>query len=115
MPDSDVSMWAAVAGFLSGTFVLPLINVRRWSKLTKSAVIFAWCAVVGLVSTWLAGGFDKAHDARSAATAVLLTLVAAIAMYGGNQMVGRARDRAVGRQLAADADEARHRLNQPRK
>jgi len=76
-------MWDLVVGFISATFVLPVIQQPTWSTRRRAAVTFGYCVVAGLVTAWLTGAFVAAHDVRSGASSVLMTLVTAIASYKG--------------------------------
>jgi hypothetical protein len=84
---STIDMWNLIVGFLSATFVLPLIQrpETQWSKRRRSVVTVGYCLIVGAGTTWITGGLDQdwAHDVRAAATAVLLVFVSAIATYRG--------------------------------
>lgn len=83
MPTTELATWDLVAGFVSATFILPVLQQPRWSTQTRAVMTFAWCVVVGLVAAWLSGGFDGVHDGHAAVSSVLLTLVSAIASYKG--------------------------------
>lgn len=72
-----VMLWAAVSGFLSSMFVLPVIQQPQWSDLTRSAVTFGWCVVVGLGNVY----FNGQWNAADVATSVLLVLFAAVTAY----------------------------------
>lgn len=76
-------MWELIVGFLSATFVLPVIQQPQWSPKRRALVTFGYSVVVGLVTAYLAGGYAAVRDARTAVSAVLLTLVTAIATYRG--------------------------------
>jgi hypothetical protein len=82
---SDIDMWNLVVGFLSATFVLPIIQRSAWDEWMRSAVTFGYCLVVGLGTTWLTGAADgrPIPDVRAAVTAVLLVFVSAITTYKG--------------------------------
>jgi hypothetical protein len=82
---SNADMWSLVAGFLSATFVLPIIQQPHWSELFRSLVTFAYAIVVGLGTAWFTGALDSTSlgNAKSATTAVLLVFVSAIATYKG--------------------------------
>lgn len=74
-------MWELVAGFVSSTFVLPVIQQPRWTARTRAWVTFAWCVVAGLGTAYLTGGFAGVHDVRAGVSAVLLVLVSAVGTY----------------------------------
>lgn len=76
-------MWDVVVGFVSATFLLPIIQQPRWTERVRAAVTFAWCVVTGLVTAYLTGAFGGIHDVRAGVTSVLFTLVTAIASYHG--------------------------------
>lgn len=76
---TDVDMWNLIIGFLSATFVLPLIQQPSWSTKVRSAVTFVWCLITGFVITWVAGDIDFANAVHS----IGLTFVAAIVSYKG--------------------------------
>jgi hypothetical protein len=73
-------MWELVVGFLSATFVLPVIQQPRWSQGTRALVTFLYSVVVGLATAYLSGGFDGVH---TGVTGVLTMLVTAVATYKG--------------------------------
>jgi hypothetical protein len=79
----DLQMWELLVGFLSATFVLPVIQQPRWSQKTRAAVTFLYSIVVGLATAYFAGAFDGVRDVRTGVSAVLLMLVSAIASYKG--------------------------------
>lgn len=76
-------MWDLLAGFLSATFILPLIQQPRWSTRTRALVTFGWCVAIGLGAAYLTGRLDNLADVRAAAGAVLLVFVGAITTYKG--------------------------------
>ncbi len=80
---SDLQMWTLVVGFLSATFVLPVIQQPRWSTRLRAAVTFLYSVVVGLGTAYLTGSFSGVHDVRTGVSAVLFTLITAIASYRG--------------------------------
>lgn len=80
---SDAQMWALVAGFVSATFILPVIQQPRWPSSLRALVTLIWCMLVALVSTYLGGGFLGVHDGRSWAAAALTVFVGAITGYKG--------------------------------
>jgi hypothetical protein len=80
---NDLEMWNLIVGFLSATFVLPVIQQPGWSDRRRSAVTFVFCLVVGLGTAFFTDAFAQVNDARAGITSVLLTLVAAIASYRG--------------------------------
>ena len=80
---NDLEMWNLIVGFLSATFVLPVIQQPGWSDRRRSAVTFIYSIVVGLGVAFFTGAFDAVNDVRAGVTSVLLTLVAAIASYRG--------------------------------
>lgn len=82
-PTTDLAMWNLIVGFISATFVLPVIQQPTWSAGRRAGVTFAYSVVVGLGVAFFTGAFDQVHDVRAGVTSVLLTLVAAVATYKG--------------------------------
>lgn len=80
---TDLEMWNLIVGFLSATFVIPIVQQPQWTSRVRAAVTFAYSVVAGLVTAWLTGSFNGVHDVRAGVSAVLLTLVTAIASYKG--------------------------------
>lgn len=80
---TDGQMWELIVGFISATFVLPVIQQPHWSARVRAAVTFGYSVVVGLVTAYLAGAFNGVQDARTGVTGVLTMLVTAIATYHG--------------------------------
>jgi len=80
---NDLQMWTLVVGFLSATFVLPIIQQPRWSPQIRSVVTFIYSIIVGIGTAYLTGAFDGVHDLRTGVSSVLLLLVVAIASYKG--------------------------------
>jgi hypothetical protein len=80
---SDVQMWELLAGFISATFLLPLIQQPRWSNGVRALITFAWSVAAGLGTAYFSGGFAGTHDLRTGVTAVLTVLISAIATYHG--------------------------------
>ncbi len=79
----DAMMWSVITGFLSATFVLPMIQQPRWSEKVRAAVTFGYCVVVGLGAAYLTGAFDRLNDVRAGVSTVLMVLISAIASYKG--------------------------------
>ncbi len=80
---SDLQMWELIVGFISATFILPVIQQPTWAQKTRAAVTFAYSVVAGLVTAYLTGAFDGVHDVRAGVSAVLFMLVTSIASYKG--------------------------------
>ncbi len=80
---TDTEMWSIVVGFVSATFVLPIIQQPRWSSRTRSLVTFAWCLVAAAGTAWTTGAFAAATDARSWITAFIGVFIGAITGYKG--------------------------------
>lgn len=80
---TDLQAWELLVGFLSATFVLPIIQQPHWSEKRRSIVTFVYSVIVGLVTAYLTGAFDGVHDLRTGVSAVLLMLVSAVASYKG--------------------------------
>ena len=76
-------MWELLVGFLSATFVLPLIQQPRWSNGVRALITFAWSILAGLGTAYFTGAFDGVSDVRTGITAVLTVLISAIASYHG--------------------------------
>lgn len=80
---SNLHMWELIVGFVSATFVLPVIQQPTWTAKRRSLVTFAYCIAAGLGTAYLTGAFDGANDASTAVSAVLFMLVSAVSMYKG--------------------------------
>lgn len=80
---TDLQMWNLVTGFLSATFIIPVIQQPQWSPRVRAVVTFVYCLIVGVVTAYMTGGFDGVHDIRTGVASVLLMLVTAIASYKG--------------------------------
>lgn len=82
---SNADMWSLVVGFLSATFVLPIIQQPRWNELTRSLTTFGYSLVAGFGTAWFTGALDSTslQDAKSVTSAMLLVFVSAIATYKG--------------------------------
>lgn len=82
-PMTNLAMWNLVVGFLSATFVLPVIQQPRWSAATRSLVTFIYSVVVGAGTAYFTDAFAHLNDVRAVVTSILMTLIAAIATYKG--------------------------------
>jgi hypothetical protein len=82
-PVGDLAMWNLIVGFLSATFVLPVIQQPRWSNAKRAGTTFGYSVIVGLGTAFFTGAFGHLADVRAGISSVLLTLVAAIASYRG--------------------------------
>lgn len=80
---TDLAMWNLIVGFLSATFVLPVIQQPSWSAGRRAAVTFVYSIIVGLGIAYFTGAFAHLNDVKAGVTSVLLTLVAAISTYKG--------------------------------
>jgi hypothetical protein len=80
---NDLTMWNLIVGFISATFVLPIIQQPTWTAGVRAAVTFIYSIVIGLGTALFTGAFDSVHDVRTGVTSVLLTLIAAISSYKG--------------------------------
>lgn len=80
---SDLSMWNLIIGFLSATFILPVIQQPTWSVKARAAVTFGYSVVVGLGTAYFTGAFAHLADVHAGVSSVLLTLIAAISSYKG--------------------------------
>lgn len=76
---SNVAMLDLIIGFISATFILPLIQQPKWSDQVRSWITFAYSVVVGVATVLVAGTFSLANLAAS----ILLILVTAISTYKG--------------------------------
>jgi peptidoglycan/LPS O-acetylase OafA/YrhL len=76
-------MWEIVVGFLSATFILPLIQQPTWTPRGRALATFLWSTVAGLGTIYLTDKFRDVDTPREVATSVLLVLVSAIATYYG--------------------------------
>lgn len=79
----NLAMWNLIVGFLSATFVLPVIQQPRWSSRKRATVTFIYSIVVGLGTAYFTGAFAHLSDVSAGVTSVLLTMVAAVASYKG--------------------------------
>lgn len=82
-PMGNLAMWNLIIGFLSATFVLPVIQQPTWSPAKRAGVTFFYSVVVGLGTAYFTGAFSHLTDVSAGVTSVLLTLVAAISSYKG--------------------------------
>ncbi len=80
---TDLAMWNLIVGFLSATFVLPVIQQPTWTAGRRAAVTFVYSIVIGVGIAYFTGAFAHLADVKAAVTSVLLTLVAAISTYKG--------------------------------
>lgn len=78
---TDVLMWEMLVGFLSSTFVIPVIQQPRWSTQTRAWITFGWCVLAGLGTAYLTGDFRDVHDFRAAVTGFLTVMVTASSTY----------------------------------
>jgi biotin transporter BioY len=72
-------MWSLVIGFVSATFIIPILQQPHWSSRTRALLTFAYCIVVGIGNVFFQGEFDL----KNLATSILLIFVSAIATYKG--------------------------------
>lgn len=82
-PVGDLAMWNLIVGFLSATFVLPVIQQPGWSSKLRAFVTFVYSVIVGLGTAFFTGAFSHLNDVHAGITSVLLTLIAAISSYHG--------------------------------
>jgi ribose/xylose/arabinose/galactoside ABC-type transport system permease subunit len=80
---ADLQMWQLLVGFLSATFILPVIQQPRWSVQLRALVTFIYCVLAGWGTAYLTGAFDGIHNVRTAVSSILFTLVTAVASYKG--------------------------------
>ncbi|WP_203791407.1 hypothetical protein [Paractinoplanes rishiriensis] len=82
---SEVENLSLVVGFLSATFVIPVLQQPGWPAQRRAWVTFAYAVVVGFATTWYLGELELTHvtGLRQLATAILMVLVSAIATYKG--------------------------------
>lgn len=74
-----LTMLNLVIGFLSATFIIPIIQQPRWSAQVRSWITFAYSVVVGFLTSWVTGELSL----KDIATSVLVVLITAIATYKG--------------------------------
>lgn len=79
----NLAMWNLIVGFLSATFVLPVIQQPTWTSSLRAVVTFGYSIVVGVGTAYLTGAFAHLNDVHAAVASVLFTLVTAIASYKG--------------------------------
>lgn len=82
-PTSDLLMWNLIVGFISATFVLPVIQQPTWSTSRRAVVTFVYSVIVGIGVAFFTDAFGHLNDARAAITSILVTLISAIAVYRG--------------------------------
>lgn len=80
---SELQMWELIAGFISATFVLPVLQQPKFNARGRAIITFGYCILVGLGIAYLTGSFDGVHDIRTGVSAVLFMLVSAVASYKG--------------------------------
>jgi hypothetical protein len=68
-----------VIGFLSATFIIPIIQQPRWTVKMRALVTFAFSLLVGAGNAFFNGDFNL-HDITQS---VLVLLVSAVAIYKG--------------------------------
>lgn len=79
----ELQMWELIVGFISATFILPIIQQPHWTSRGRAVITFVYSIVAGLVTAYLTGAFDGVGDIRTGVSAVLLMLVTAVASYKG--------------------------------
>lgn len=79
----NLAMWNLIIGFLSATFVLPVVQQPTWSSAKRAGVTFGYSVIVGIGTAYFTGAFAHLTDVSAAVTSILLTLVAAISSYKG--------------------------------
>lgn len=72
-----------IVGFISATFVLPVIQQPTWTSKRRATVTFVYSIIVGLITAALTGDFTGLHDWHTGSAAVLTLLVSAIGVYKG--------------------------------
>ncbi|MFF5296551.1 hypothetical protein [Paractinoplanes globisporus] len=82
---SDVETWSLVVGFLSATFVIPVLQQPRWPTRRRAWLTFAYAVLVGGAASWYFGELDftTLDGPRSLVAAILTVFVSAIATYKG--------------------------------
>jgi hypothetical protein len=80
---TDVAMWDLVVGFVSATFVLPILQQPRWSTPMRAGITFAYSVLVGIGVVYFTGGFGHPGTGRGVVASILLVLVSAISTYHG--------------------------------
>ncbi len=75
---SDLIMVLGIIGFFT-PIVISLLTQSKWSSRFKSAVLFAWCLLIGLAVSWFTGKLDPGN----VVTSTLIVFTFAIAFYAG--------------------------------
>lgn len=80
---SDLVMWELIAGFVSATFILPVIQQPTWTEKRRAGVTFIYSLIVGLGTAYMTGALDSVRDLRTGISGALLLLVTSISVYKG--------------------------------
>lgn len=80
---TDAQMWQVIVGFLSATFLIPMVQQRRWSSGLRSFVTFAWCLGAAMVTTYVQGGYAHLKSPHAVMSAMFFVFVTAIGAYKG--------------------------------
>lgn len=80
---TDLQMWDLLVGFISATFILPIIQQPRWSNPMRAGVTFVYSIIVGAGIVYFTHGFHADGTARLTISSILLVLVSAISTYHG--------------------------------
>lgn len=83
--ETNLTALNAVIGFISATFILPIIQQPSWSSKLRAGITFVYCLLVGALTAWLTGDIDPAN-----LTASVLTVftVAIVSYHGFSQPTG---------------------------
>lgn len=80
VPESDnVTMWNLIIGFVSATFILPIIQRPSFSMNLRALITALWSVLAGFVVVWVAGDFDATDILKS----IGFVFMAAIVTYKG--------------------------------
>lgn len=75
----NLALWSLVIGFISSTFIIPIIQQPRWSSAMRALITFGYSIVVGAGNAYFNGDFNL----KDIASSVLVILVSSIAIYKG--------------------------------
>lgn len=76
---NDVDMWNLIIGFVSATFIIPLLQRPSFPKWARSLITVVWSVITGVATVAFAGDLDFTNVLHS----VGLVFIAAIATYHG--------------------------------
>lgn len=76
---NDVDMWNLIIGFVSATFIIPVLQRPSFPKWARSLITVVWSILTGFATVWFAGDVDFTNVLHS----VGLVFIAAIVTYHG--------------------------------